>query len=93
MQASNADQNQFAAKAVQLIPRLEKVNDTVKRSSASSDLIETTLRVGMAYGVFLTQVQDGTSGLSSAQVLDGLARTERHCEIYESEFQVTQKGV
>lgn len=92
MQTTDTTLNSNAAKAAALATRLEAINATVKASDASQTLINTTLKIGMTYAVFLTEVEDGISPLDEHQIEYMLERTENHCEIYEAEFSNLVKG-
>lgn len=84
--------NSYAAQASELATRLEAINATVKASDASEDLIDATLKIGMPYAVFLTEVEDGISPLNEAQIQHMLDLTDKHCEMYETEFPNLVKG-
>ncbi|NNB33956.1 hypothetical protein [Pseudomonas fragi] len=88
MHASTTSSDTNSAKAVALCPRLEAINAFVKTSSANPALIDATLKMGMAYAIFLTEVVEGTTTLAQDQVTQMLERTEQHCALYESEFPV-----
>ena len=92
MQTTETALNSNAAKAAALATRLEAINATVKASEASQTLIDATLKIGITYAVFLTEVEDGISPLSEQQIEHMLERTDKHCEIYEAEFSKLVKG-
>lgn len=92
MQTTDTALNSNAAKAAALATRLEVINATVKASDASQALIDATLKLGMTYAVFLTEVEGGISPLKEQQIEHMLERTDKHCEIYEKEFSNLVKG-
>lgn len=92
MQTTDTALNSNAAKAAALATRLEAINATVKASDASQALINATLKIGMTYAVFLTELEDGISPLNEQQVEHMLEHTNMHCEIYETEFSKLVKG-
>jgi hypothetical protein len=92
MHTTDTALNSNTAKAAALATRLEAINATVKASDVSQTLIDTTLKMGMAYAVFLTEVEEGISPLNEQQIEDMLERTDKHCEMYENEFSNLVKG-
>lgn len=81
-----------AERAQALIPRLEELNQTVKASTASPQLIDTTLKIGLTYATFLIEVRDGNPALDAVDVPQLLDRTEQHCDLYENHFLSIAKG-
>lgn len=79
-------------RAKALIPRLEQLNQTVKGSTASPQLIDVTLKIGVTYAAFLVEVRDGNPALNAVNVPELLDRTEEHCNIYEVQFPAIANG-
>lgn len=92
MQTTDTTLNTNAAKAAALAIRLEAINKTVKTSDASQTLIDATMKIGLSYAVFLTELEEGISPLNEQQIQHMLERTEQHCAIYETEFSKVLKG-
>ncbi|MDZ5605299.1 hypothetical protein SJI00_21220 [Pseudomonas sp. RP23018S] len=82
-----------AERAKALITRLEQLNQTVKESTASAQLIDVTLKIGVTYAAFLIEVRDRNTALDAVDVPEMLNRTEEHCRIYEVQFPSIAKGV
>lgn len=93
MQMTETALNSNAAQAGALAIRLEAIHATVKASDASPAVIDATLKLGLTYAIFLTEVEEGSSPLSEQQIQHMLGRTDRHCEIYETEFSTLVKGI
>jgi len=92
MLAQTTEPRPNAERAKALIPRLEQLNQTVKGSTASPQLIDVTLKIGVTYAAFLVDVRDGNPALDAVNVPELLDRTEEHCNIYEIQFPSIAKG-
>lgn len=92
MQTTENTLNSNTAKAAALSHRLETINEHVKASSASPALKDATLKAGLAYAIFLTELEEGGTAHSEEQIQLLLERTEQHCHLYETEFSKLVKG-
>lgn len=92
MQTADTTLNSNTAKAAALSQRLETINEHVKASSASPALKDATLKAGLAYAIFLTELEEGVTAHSEGQIEQLLERTEQHCHLYETEFANLVKG-
>jgi|GEM_PF-5398397 len=92
MLAPTTEPRPNAERAKALIPRLEQLNQSVKASNASPQLIDVTLKIGVTYAAFLVEVRDGNPALDVVNVPEMLDRTEEHCNIYEIQFPSIAKG-
>jgi hypothetical protein len=92
MLAQTTDPRPNAERAKALIPRLEQLNQVVKGSAASPQLIDATLKIGMTYATFLVEVRDGNRALDAVNIPEMLDRTEQHCDLYEIHFPSIAKG-
>lgn len=93
MLAPTTEARPNAERAKALTQRLEQLNQTVKASTASPQLIDVTLKIGVTYAAFLVEVLDGNPALDAVNVPEMLDRTEEHCNIYETQFPSIAKGV
>lgn len=92
MQTTDTALNSNTANAAALSQRLEAINEHVKASSASSAFKDATLKAGLAYAIFLTELEEGGTAHSEEQIQHLLERTEQHCHLYETEFTNLVKG-
>lgn len=86
MQLTPAEAATYAHTASALSERLEAGLRRIEQSDPSQTLLKGVKLLSLPYAIFLTELCEGTSKLSSDEVKEKLKLVEDHCNLVDTDY-------